>query len=73
MIQAIEAVVDADGRVRLLSEIRIPGARRAIVTVLDEPATIPGETALLSESALQDWLRPEEDAAWLHLQSRRSD
>lgn len=36
MIQTIEAVIDADGRVRLLG----------------------------------DWLRPEEDTAWSHLQRR---
>ena len=29
----------------------------------------PGEAALLAEGALAvDWLRPEEDAAWSHLQ-----
>ncbi len=29
------------------------------------------EPALLAESALADWLRPEEDAAWAHLQPAR--
>ena len=29
------------------------------------------EPALLSEAALADWLRPEEDAAWAHLQPAR--
>ena len=29
------------------------------------------ETALLSETALGDWNRPEEDAAWAHLQPDR--
>jgi len=30
------------------------------------------ELALLSEAALaEDWLRPEEDAAWAHLQPTR--
>lgn len=30
----------------------------------------PAETALLAEAALSaDWNRPEEDAAWSHLQS----
>jgi hypothetical protein len=33
---------------------------------------IAGECALLSEASLAaDWLRPEEDAAWSHLQSAR--
>jgi hypothetical protein len=69
MIQTVEAVVDACGRVRLLGEVRVDAPRRALVTVLDEPAAIPGESALLAEMALgADWSRPEEDAAWSHLQ-----
>ncbi len=69
MIQTVEAVVDADGRVRLLGEVRVDAPRRALVTVLEEPAAIPGEAALLAEAALAaDWSRPEEDAAWSHLQ-----
>jgi len=42
---------DATGRVRLLGEVHIAGPRRALVTVLDEPAAIPGEAALLAEAA----------------------
>ena len=35
-----------------------------------QPALIVSETALLSEAALaEDWMRPEEDEAWAHLQS----
>lgn len=69
MIQTVEAVVDADGRIRLLGEVHVSGPRRALVTILEEPAAVPGETALLAEAALaEDWSRPEEDAAWAHLQ-----
>ena len=69
MIQTVEAVVDSGGRVRLLGEVHVASPRRALVTVLDEPAAVPGEAALLAEAALAaDWLRPEEDAAWSHLQ-----
>jgi hypothetical protein len=69
MIQTVEAVVDAAGRVQLLGEIRVPSPRRALVTILDEPAAVPGEAALLAEAALAvDWNRPEEDAAWSYLQ-----
>ena len=72
MIQTVEAVVDATGHVRLLGEVRVNAPRRALVTVLDEPAAIPGEAALLAEAALAaDWLRPEEDAAWSHLQPEK--
>ena len=62
MIQTVEAVVDEQGRVRLLGELHLAGPRRALVTVLEEPA-------LLAEAALAaDWNRPDEDAAWAHLQ-----
>ena len=33
-------------------------------TIPDEE---PNDTALLSEPSLADWNRPEEDAAWAHL------
>ncbi|NQT50970.1 hypothetical protein HQ576_02905 [bacterium] len=70
MSRTIEAVIDAAGRVRLLESVRLPGARRALVTILDDaPTKGVAETALLSEAALaEDWCRPEEDAAWSHLQ-----
>jgi hypothetical protein len=73
MIRTVEAIVDEHGRVRLLEEVKLPEARRALVTILEE-APRPGvsETALLSEPALaQDWERPEEDEAWSHLQPER--
>ena len=57
MIRTIEAIVDEQGNVRLLDSIHLPTARRALVTILDEPAHI-NETALLSEAALaEDWNR----------------
>ena len=73
MIRTIEAVVDEQGNVRLLESVRFSTARRALVTILEEaPVVNPPETALLSEQALsKDWNRPEEDAAWSHLQQVR--
>lgn len=69
MIQTVEAVIDSNGQVRLLGEIHVDSPRRALLTVLEEPAALPGEAALLAEAALAvDWSRPEEDAAWSHLQ-----
>jgi hypothetical protein len=71
VVQTVEAVIDERGNVRLLEEVHIPSARRALVTILgDEAAILVNETALLSEQALaEDWNRPEEDAAWSYLQS----
>jgi hypothetical protein len=67
MIRTVEAVVDPNGNVRLLEDIQLPGPRRALLTILDD-APRSEETALLSARALADWSRPEEDAAWPHLQ-----
>jgi hypothetical protein len=70
MIQTVEAVIDERGRVHLLEPVHLPAVRRALVTILEEkPAVHALETALLSEPALvKDWNRPEEEAAWSHLQ-----
>ena len=71
MIKTIEALVDDEGRVRLLQPVHLGSIRRALVVILDEPEVLDDETALLSEAALTDWSRPEEDAAWSHLQSAK--
>jgi hypothetical protein len=73
MIETHEAVIDKNGTVRLLDHIQLPAARRALVTILEEEPTVhSADTALLSETALaEDWNRPEEDAAWAHLQRAR--
>jgi len=73
LARTLEAVIDASGKVRLLEPINIEVERRALVTVLDEePHPAKDECARLSEPALaDDWNRPEEDAAWSHLQPAR--
>jgi hypothetical protein len=72
MFKTIEGMICEDGTVRLLEALPVTGAKRALVIILDEEPTMPpNETALLSEAALaQDWNRPQEDAAWAHLQSQ---
>jgi len=68
-IQTVEAVIDENGEIRPLEVVRLPEARRALVTILDEePAPETSGTALLSGRALAEgWNRPEEDEAWSHL------
>ena len=70
MIQTMEAIIDEGGRVHLLEAVRLPEARRALVTILEEETAAEiTETALLSEQALtEDWNRPEGDEAWSRLQ-----
>jgi hypothetical protein len=72
MLQSIEAIIDKEGRIQPLEKIHVPEGTHAIVTFLqvgDEP--IVNDTALLSEAALSDWNRPEEDQAWQYLQKGR--
>lgn len=67
MLKALEATIETDGRIHLLEPLHLGHACRAIVTIIEEP-DVP-ETALLSQQTLaHDWERPEEDAAWSHLQ-----
>jgi hypothetical protein len=70
MLRTVEAEIDDQGQVRLLEPVSLAGACRALVVILEPEATADlAETALLSEPALaEDWNRPEEDAAWSHLQ-----
>ncbi len=73
MIRTIEATVDEQGNVKLLEEVTLPSVRRALVTILEDPAVVSvNETALLSEPALaKDWNRPEEEVARSHIQQER--
>jgi hypothetical protein len=72
MFQTIPAIIDSAGNVTLLEPIELQGSRQALVTILlNEPNEDRMETALLSEPALADWNRPEEDAAWSYLQSEK--
>lgn len=70
MLKTIKAVIDSEGNVHLQEPVNLVGERHALVTILEDESrsSIP-ETTLLSEPALAvDWNRPEEDAAWSHLQ-----
>ena len=56
----------------LLEPVQLPKPQRAFVTILSAESDM-AETALLSEAALaEDWNRPEEGAAWAHLQQDQS-
>lgn len=73
MLKTLEAVIDDQGRVRLLEEVRLSKPRRALVTILEEESEgTVSDSSLLSEPALgADWNREEEDEAWRHLQPDR--
>jgi hypothetical protein len=67
-MRSVEAIISKDGKIRLLEPIGDGAEHRAIVVLLDEVGVSAEETAALSEQALRDWSRPEEDGAWSHLQ-----
>lgn len=68
-IESLIALLEGDWR----ETIRLVAPQRAVVTIFDEDRTGQvDEAALISEPDLaDDWNRPEEDAAWSHLQSGR--
>jgi hypothetical protein len=71
-LRPVPATVLPNGTVRLLENIRLPFPTMAMVTLLieDDTPTVP-ETALLSQNALKDWNRDEEETAWAHLQEAK--
>jgi hypothetical protein len=65
MARTVEVEIDDAGGVHPLDPgMRLPPGR----AVLYWPEGDELYPALMSEKALEDWLRPEEDAAWAYLQ-----
>jgi hypothetical protein len=72
MPRSMKVEIDAKGQVHPLQpsepSLTIPPGR----ATLSWPTPSDDSTALLSEPSLaEDWLKPEEDAAWAHLQPGR--
>ncbi len=66
MTRTIEVEIDAHGGVHPVEPTSILPQGRALLTW--ETHTIPDATQLSEASLARDWLRPEEDEAWAHLQ-----
>ncbi len=72
MLRTFKALIAADGTIRLLEPVSLGSPRQALLTILDDDEDVALSSAVLSEAALAaDWSRPEEDAAWAHLQRAR--
>jgi hypothetical protein len=70
MLRTIEVEIDEEGALRVLEPVGQLPAGRALLTLLTPEAD---DVLHLAEPALaEDWLRPEEDAAWAHLQPAKS-
>ena len=67
MLTTIEVTIDKTGYLHAVESGQSIKPGRALLTWLEADTT--HESALMAESALaHDWLNPEEDAAWAHLQ-----
>ncbi len=65
MKRTVEVEIDEAGQIHLLDpSLKLPQGR----AVLAWPENEDIYPALMSEEALSDWLRPEEDEAWAYLQ-----
>ncbi len=65
MTRTVEVEIDSAGKIHPLDpDLILPQGR----AVLSWPEDNPLYPALMSEKALSDWLRPEEDEAWASLQ-----
>ena len=72
MQRTVNAVIDEQGQVRLLTPLKLAAARRALVTILEDEIPPVQDATLMSEAALaEDWNRQNEGEAWAHLQQER--
>jgi len=64
-----EAVVEPDGRIRLSASVHLEKGLKVLVAVppSEEDAALSG-IALSEPSLADDWLNPDEEEAWAHLQ-----
>jgi hypothetical protein len=64
-----EAIVEPDRRIRLKTYIHLEKGLRVVVAVPQQDVDSAASGVALSERTLSaDWLNPEEDEAWVHLQ-----
>jgi hypothetical protein len=67
MLTTLKATIDQNKKINFEEKIDFNVPQVVLVTFLTEESK--NSTAILSERILaKDWLRPEEDEAWRHLQ-----
>lgn len=64
MSQTIKAIIDAAGKVELLESVRLTEARRALVTILDDPPTDESNIELGYQQMARDEEREAEALEW---------
>ncbi|MEZ5426671.1 MAG: hypothetical protein R2747_10425 [Pyrinomonadaceae bacterium] len=81
MIQTLEAVVDEEGKIKLLTKIHLKESRRALVTILDEKPKISSEAnvkmptneSVSDEEVLGVWADRKESAQEIARKIRRNN
>ncbi|MEA5399785.1 hypothetical protein VB734_07025 [Synechococcus sp. BA-124 BA4] len=64
-----EAVVETDGRIRIQSPVHLKTGAKVFVSVpSDDPDPVVSGFDLSERALAADWLNPEAEAAWAHLQ-----
>lgn len=63
-MQTVEAIIDENGKVRLLENVRLPQARKAVLTILDDAAPEIASKQILAEkwSDNQEFLKAMSEA-----------
>ena len=63
-MQTVEAIIDENGKVRLLENVRLPQARKAVLTILDDAAPEIASKQFLAEkwSDNQEFLKAMSEA-----------
>ena len=70
MLHTMEVEIDANGEIHPVKQgAKLPQGR----AILAWPTPEEDVALLLSELALSDWLRSEEDLAWAHIQPAKLD
>jgi hypothetical protein len=64
MLQTVEAVIERDGRVRLLEPMTLPESRRALVTVLPNAAGTAEDLAAAYAAMAADEAREADALEW---------
>lgn len=68
MLRTHEATLDPKGTVKFKEKIKIQKPQKILVVFLDDLSHHVTDTAFSEKALAKDWLGPEEDKAWAHLQ-----
>ena len=69
MLNTVEAVLQTDGVLHFLEPVHLAAAQRVLVTFTHVQDESLSGAQLSQQTLATDWLRKEEDEAWMHLQS----